>query len=157
VNQWEQYIGTTCQSESCSDPYAAMICPMDGGGGGGDSEEYEVESLKVATFDWTVKYIPEQSGGGLVLESSRMVGRFYKKNSQNNHFVGLQGSSLTLVLSNWGGNGDVAWSNTVSTGTVNSNTQMTLNSSGRITFANTDHYDYAGSKIVSMSDCYWPL
>ena len=157
VNQWEQYIGTTCQSESCSDPYAAMICPMDGGGGGGDSEEYEVESLKVATFDWTVKYIPEQSGGGLVRESSRLVGRFYKKNSQNNHFVGLQGSSLTLVLSNWGGNGDVAWSNTVSTGTVNSNTQMTLNSSGRITFANTDHYDYAGSKIVSMSDCYWPL
>lgn len=159
VGQWREYIGTTCQSESCSDPYNQSLCPPDSssGGGQGDYEEYEVEAVKVAIYEWTVQGIPETSGGGILRETSRLVGKFFKRNTQNNRFLGLQGSSIMLVLSNWGQNGTVAWSNQIHTGIVNSNTQMTLSSSGRITFPNTEHYDYSGSKVVNLSDCHWPL
>ena len=45
---WEEYYGTTCDTEDCEDPYNAMLCPEDnGGGGGGVGDEYDVEAESV--------------------------------------------------------------------------------------------------------------
>jgi hypothetical protein len=51
---WDYYT-TTCQGEDCTDPYNAMLCPMDNssGGGTGDAEgwEYAVQRF----VQWKVK------------------------------------------------------------------------------------------------------
>jgi hypothetical protein len=83
------------------------------------------------------------------------VAKFNNRNASKNRFVGGSASNIELVGSSWGQNGNIAYSNTSSSVTVNSNTQVTLASSGRIRFSNNFTYDYSGSKIVSLSDCSW--
>jgi hypothetical protein len=154
VQQWQEYFGTTCQGEDCYDPYLAMVCPMTTGGGGSDIEEFEVVKDKTAELTWTVQ---SNLGGGKVKEKSRIVGRFYRRNPQNDHLLGLAHSNVWLENSSWGTMGYITWSNTVHTGTLTSTTTITLNSSGRMTFLNNTYFDYSGSNPnIGIGDLWWP-
>jgi hypothetical protein len=155
VDETWEYIGTTCDSDGCNSPDYMSFCADDGAGG--NEIEYEVEVVKGADYEWSVQTIPEAFGSGWLRQTNHLVAKFNNRNASKNRFVGGSTSSIQLVGSSWGQNGNIAYSNTLSTVTVNTNTQATLASSGTIRFLSNNNitFDYSGSKIVSLSDCSW--
>jgi hypothetical protein len=157
VDQWEQYTGTTCQSESCSDPYAAMVCPMDGGGGGGDSEEYEVETIRTGTLQWTLTELNAQVGSGTLRETSRVRGKFYLRNPQNDCLDHYYGGDVFLENNSFGME-NVSFSNQARTGTILSCDAVRLSSSGRATFPtfpNDANVDYSRTSDFERGQFSW--
>lgn len=157
ISQTSVYIGRTC--DGCDDPNLQQICedPSQGEGGSPNTEyEFEEERVKGADYEWRVQFVPSQFGSGAIYETHRLVGKFYTRNTQNNRFLGGSSSHLDLYGSFWGQNSSVGYSNTSSTVTVNSNTQVNIISSGTIRFIINDvTYNYSGSKTVLLTECSW--
>lgn len=128
-------------------------------GCGGEYIDYEVEEVKATTYEWIVQYLPEEAGGGWLLQANRLLGKFNSRRPERNRFLGGYISNIILAWNKWGSNGNVAYFNTSSTVTVNSNTRCTLASSGSIKFLNhnNDIAHYSGTRSVMLSECYWPV
>ncbi len=140
---YTEYTGACYQSlEPCLDGCA------------GDYTDYELESFKTASFSWNVTSISAEAGGGHVRVTHLLGAKFNNRRPEKNRFIGqsyyagnnvsLPGNAYASLLSN---------TTYEHSGTVNTNTQMTLKSRGRYTLPEQWYFEYNNSIIIYLNNC----
>lgn len=116
--------------------------------------EYEVEVLKNASYSWNVTAVSNEGGGGHVRATHSLAAKFNNRRSERNRFIGqyyyggnvisLPGNIYASLLSH---------TTYEHSGTVNSNTQMTLKDRGKYTLPDQWFFEYDNSTIISLYSC----